>query len=66
MSELPLVERRMILSKFMPPTQGLSLSGGVRARHAANAPGVLVCSKPSQPIPRRVPRRMDASDAAKL
>jgi NadR type nicotinamide-nucleotide adenylyltransferase len=50
MSDLPLVDRGMILGKFMPPTQGHRYLAEF-ARRCCKRLSVLVCSKPRQPIP---------------
>jgi NadR type nicotinamide-nucleotide adenylyltransferase len=49
-NELPLVDRGMILGKFMPPTQGHRYLAEF-ARRCCKRLSVLVCSKPLQPIP---------------
>ncbi len=47
---LPLIERGMILGKFMPPTQGHRYLAEFAWRCCKRL-SVLVCSKPGQPIP---------------
>jgi NadR type nicotinamide-nucleotide adenylyltransferase len=49
-TDLPLVDRGMILGKFMPPTQGHRYLAEF-ARRCCRRLSVLVCSKPGQPIP---------------
>ena len=48
--DLPLFRRGMILGKFMPPTQGHGYLAGFGMRCCKRL-SVLVCSKPSEPIP---------------
>lgn len=47
---VPLFNRGMILGKFLPPTQGHRYLAGFARRCCKNL-SVLVCSKPSEPIP---------------
>lgn len=46
----PLFDRGMILGKFMPPTRGHAYLAGFAMRCCRRL-SVLVCSKPSEPIP---------------